>query len=131
MTYADYITKATVEERIEMRKRVEAIIGTEEQAKATARDLSERIQKGFQYKKQFEKLAKVFWEHGDKALAMVYTQQGRRFKGVTASGKRWTLDGNCGWTERSRYCGTLYIEGEGVIFTSGRLDRVFDYILNN
>ena len=131
MTYAQLITNATVEEREEVRRRVQAIIGTQEQAKATATNLSDRIRKGMQWQKQYEKLAKIFLENGGKALAMNFTQHGRRFEGVTANGKRWTLDGNCGWTDRSRYCGTLYIEGEGCIFTSGRLDRVFDYILNN
>jgi len=132
MTYGDYVTKATPEERMEMRKRIEAIIGTKEQAKSWAKDLTERIQIASRYDKQFEKLAMVFYTNGEKALALNYTQiGGNSFKGVTASGKRWVLEGNMGWTNRSRYCGTLYIEGEGCIFTSGKLDRVFDYILNN
>lgn len=132
MTYGDYITKATPEERVEMRKRVEAIIGTKEQAKSHGRDLSERIQYGEKWQREYEKLAKIFFEHGEKALAMNFTQiGGNSFKGVTANGKLWLLEGNNGWTTRSRYCGSLYIEGEGCIFTSGRLDRVFDYILNN
>ncbi len=132
MTYGDYITKATPEERIEMRKRVEGIIGTKEQAKSFAKTLSDKIDAGAKWQKQFEKLSKIFFEHGEKALAMNYTQIGAySFKGVTANGKRWILEGNNGWTTRSRYCGTLYIEGEGCIFTSGSLERVFDYILNN
>ena len=131
MTYGDYVTKATAEQRAEVRKRVEAIIGTKDQAIVNARDLSERIRMRAAYDRNFEKLAKIFYEHGEKALAMNFTQHGRSIRGVTASGKRWELYGNNGWTERSRYCGTLYIEGEGAVFTSGRLDRVFDYILNN
>lgn len=131
MTYGDYISKATIEERIEMRKRIEAIIGTQEQARATATNLSDRIARSSAWQKQYEKLAVVFFENGEKALALHYTQTGQRIQGVTASGKRWMLEGNNGWTNRSRYCGTLYIEGGGCIFTSGRLDRVFDYILNN
>lgn len=132
MTYADYITKATPEERVEMRKRIEAIIGTKENAKAWGKDLSDKINRGMKWQKEFEKLSLIFFQHGEKALALNYTQiGGNSFKGVTANGKRWTLEGNNGWTERSRYCGTLYIEGEGTIFTSGRLDRAFDYILTH
>lgn len=130
MTYADYISKATPEERKAVRERVEKIIGTQDQAKAMARNLTERIQMASKWQKEFEKLSKIFFEHGEKALAMHFTQHGRTFEGVTASGKKWILTGNNGWTERSRYCGTLYIEGEGTIFTSGKLDKVFDYILN-
>jgi hypothetical protein len=131
MTYSDYVCKATSEEMEEIRKRIYAIIGTDDQIRETTPDRSQRIQKVAQWKKQFEKLAVVFFENGEKALAMNFTQSGRQFNGVTANGKRWTLYGNCGYSERSRYCGTLYIEGEGCVFTSGRLDKVFDYILNN
>lgn len=131
MTYADYISKATPEERAEMQKRIEAIIGTQKAARESGRDLTERIQRSAEWRKQYEKLAKVFFENGEKALAMNFMQYGRTFKGVTASGKVWILEGNNGWTQRSRYCGSLFIEGEGTIFTSGRLDKVFDYILNN
>lgn len=131
MTYADYISKATPEERADMRKRVEAIIGTKEQAKACASDITGRIRKGEAWQRQFEKLSKVFFERGAEALAMHFTQRGGTFEGVTAGGKKWILEGNNGWTERSRYCGTLFIEGEGTIFTSGRFDKVFDYILTN
>lgn len=130
-SYADLITRATPEERAEVRRRVEMIIGTQDQAAATASNLTERIQKRSAWNKQYEKLAKLFLENGEKALSMVFTQNGRTFRGVTVSGKRWMLDGNNGWTTRSRYCGTLYIEGEGTIFTSGRLDRAFDYILTH
>lgn len=131
MTYSELITNATPEERMEVKSRIEKIIGTKEQAKSTARNLSERIQMGSAWEKQYEKLAKVFLEKGEKALSMNFTQHGRTCEGVTASGKKWILYGNCGWTERSRYCGTLYIEGIGTVFTSGRLDKCFDYILNN
>lgn len=131
MTYAEMISRATVEERRELRERIEKIIGTKAQARERGKDLSERIQNQSQWDKQYEKLAKVFLEHGAEALSMNFTQKGRWFEGVTVSGKKWILEGNNGWTERSRYCGSLYIEGIGTVFTSGRLDKVFDYILNN
>ncbi len=131
MTYADWITQASEEERVEMANRIRKIIGTKEDARALAKDRTERVKAASDYDKAFERLAKVFINNGEKALAMAFTKQGNEYYGVTASGKGWTLYGNCGATLRSRYCGTLYIEGIGCVFTSGRLEKVFDYILNN
>ena len=130
MTYAEHMMKATAEQRKEVFSRVEKIIGTKKQAMDAGRDLTERIQNGNRWNKEFEKLATVFFEHGDKALAFQYVQKGRGFEGVTANGKKWILEANHGLTARSRYCGSLWIEGKGMIFTSGRIDKVFDYILN-
>ncbi len=131
MTYSELISKATVEQRKELRERIEKIIGTQKQAMDAGQDLTERIQNSNRWQKQYEQLAKVFLENGEKALSMHFTQKGRSCEGVTTSGKKWILEANHGWTARSRYCGTLYIEGVGTVFTSGKLDKVFDYILNN
>ena len=131
MTYAELINKATPEQRQEVRERIEKIIGTKEQAKAMATSLSERIQNASRWDKEYEKLAKVFLEKGDTALAMHFVCKGGIYEGVTASGKAWSLYMNSGYSQRSRYCGTLYIEGKGTVFTSGKLDKVFDYILND
>lgn len=131
MTYADWVTKATPEERGELSERIAMIIGTKEEARAAAKDRTERIQAGVEYNKAFEKLALAFINGGEKALAMNFTKEGCWYHGTTASGKRWSLQMNGGYTRRSRYCGTLYIEGEGCLFTSGRLDKTFEYILNN
>ena len=130
MTYAEWMSKATPEQRQEVADRVRKIIGTREQAVANVKDLTERIKRSNSYQKEFELLSKVFFEHGEKALAMNYMQYGRNFEGVTASGKKWILERNHGWAERSRNCGSLWIQGEGTVFTSGRIDKVFDYILN-
>lgn len=130
MTYAELMSKATLEQRKEVGERVRKIIGTRDQAVAYATDLSDKIKRASNYQKEFELLSKVFFEHGEKALAMHYVQRGQDFEGVTASGKKWLLERNNGWTERSRHCGSLWIEGEGMVFTSGRIDKVFDYILN-
>lgn len=51
--------------------------------------------------------------------------------GKTKSGKGFTLEGNRGFTNRSRYCYTLTIEGIGCIFTSGTIEAAVEYILNN
>ena len=121
----------TVEQRKELRERIEKIIGKREWERERATSLTERIQNVQRWDKACERLEKVFLEHGEKALALHFTQKGASYEGVTADGKKWVLEANHGWTERSRYCGTLWIEGIGTVFTSGRLDKVFDYILNN
>lgn len=131
MTYGELMSKATVDQRKEVMNRVIKIIGTVEQNTCNINDLTARINARTKWQKEYERLAKVFLEHGAEALSMIFYQRGRDYEGVTANGKKWTLDMNHGWTERSRYCGTLWIEGEGTVFTSGRLDKVFDYILNN
>ena len=121
----------TAEQRKDIRERIEKIIGKREWEKERATSLEERINNVQRWDQAYAKLEKVFIEHGEKALAMHFVQKGHSFEGVTANGKKWMLEGNNGWTERSRYCGTLWIEGTGTVFTSGRLDKVFDYILNN
>lgn len=50
--------------------------------------------------------------------------------GVTKSGKQYTLVGNNGMEKRSRYCYTLYIDGE-CVYTSGTLSKAVEYIVNN
>lgn len=121
----------TIEQRVEMRKRIEKIIGTREFERDRATNPAERSENLMRWDRAYEKLQKVFIEHGEKALAMHFIQKGCDFEGVTANGKKWMLERNNGFTNRSRYCGTLWIEGTGTVFTSGRLDKVFDYILNN
>ena len=119
------------EERIELTKKIRGIIGNKDSWVHEGMDTSQRIKARFDYDKLFEKLSKVWLQYGDKALAMNYTDLGSRKKGITPNGKTWILDMNCGWTERSRHCGTLYIEGEGTIFTSGTIAKAFEYIFNN
>lgn len=130
MTFGELISKASMNQRKEMNERVIKLIGTEEEAKKMAHDLEERIRFASAWRRNYEKLAKIFLEHGDKALAMTIIQEGCEFHGITASGKNWVLYLNNGITVRSRYCGTLNIDGE-TIFTSGKLDKVFEYIMNN
>lgn len=131
MTYSQLISNATVEERREVTARIEKIIGTKKQAMEAAESLTERIENASRWEKEYEKLAKIFLENGAEALAIVFMQKGNSFEGVTVSGKKWFLERNNGWTQRSRYCGTLYIQDVGTVFTSGRLDKVFEYILTN
>jgi len=120
------------EERIRVTRMIQKIIGTKEEAVKGVSGTGARIQAYSNYDKLFEKLAKVWVNHGDEALAMNYEWYGSYGKGVTPKGKAWTFDMNTyGWTERCHHCGSLYIEGEGCIFTSGTLARAFERILEN
>lgn len=53
---------------------------------------------------------------------------GRWFSGKAANGKRFHLDGNCGWTTRSRHCYTLTINGN-TVFTSGEFVTAYRYLM--
>ena len=55
----------------------------------------------------------------------------RRYHGITPNGKRFSIEGNSGWTNRSRHCYTLYLEGQGVVFTSGEFWRAYGVIKNS
>lgn len=120
-----------VEERAEITKRIQAIIGKKDDCIREGMSNSQKIKARFDYDKQFEKLADVYVRHGGKALAANFTDYGSYKIGATASGKKWILYSNNGYTERSRYCGTLAIDGEGTIFTSGTLSRAFEYIFTH
>ena len=48
-----------------------------------------------------------------------------RYYGRTPNGKRFSIERNNGWTERSFHCYTLSIEGRGVVFTSGEFWRAY------
>ena len=130
MTYSQLISSASVGQRKEVMDRVIKIIGTREQNTVNIKDTVAKANAIARWQKEYEQLAKVFLEHGAEALSLNYTQVGNSFEGVTVSGKKWTLYRNHGFTSRSLHCGTLYVEGTGTVFTSGRLDKVFDYILN-
>ena len=120
-----------VEEQVKGRQMIRNIIGNKEDWVKPDMSLSKKIKARADYDKLFDKLAKVYAEHGDKALAMQYTSNGAFKEGTTPNGKRWVLEMNSGWTERSRHCGTLTIEGEGTIFTSGTIAKAFEYILTH
>lgn len=52
------------------------------------------------------------------------------FSGWTKGGKRFRMEGNNGWTERSFHCYTLRIAGE-TIFTSGEFLTGYRYLKNH
>ena len=45
-----------------------------------------------------------------------------------ASGKDAWIEWNNGYTQRSLKCVALYVAGIGLLFTSGTIDKVIEYI---
>ena len=123
----------THEERNAINQRIDKLIGSIEEMKELAENMerSQRIDAWDKYRKMREKLFKIAEKNGEKALILTVIQEGRTSHGVTANGKHFEWYGNHGCESRSRYCGTLYIEGMGTIFTSGTIAKAFEYILNN
>lgn len=123
----------TMQERMEANRRIDVMIGSwDEQKRITeTMSLSERINSNNRYSKMREKLLKIAEKEGLEALASIVIVGGKWCEGCTASGKRYIWDGNNGYTERSRYCGSLWIEGMGTVFTSGTLERAVEYLIKN
>jgi hypothetical protein len=123
----------TREERAEIERRIDLMVGSREQQRKNteAMRLEERINSNNQYEKTRASLLKIAEKEGLEALSTVLIQYGRTNSGVTASGKKFIWEGNNGWTARSRYCGSLWIEGVGTVFTSGAIAKVLDYIIKN
>lgn len=86
---------------------------------ATIKDLKKR-----------EELMKEEFEAEQKEWAKDGITLERRYAGTTPQGKRFWIEGNSGYTERSRHCFTLYLNGE-TIFTSGEFWRAYGVIKNN
>lgn len=123
----------TQKEREEALKRIYSMIGTPEQQRQFVSNfnLQERIKSTSNYNKTKEKLLEIAEKEGVKALSKVVIMAGRYCTGLTANNKKYTWEGNSGYTERSRYCGSLYIEGIGTVFTSGRIEKAVEYLLKN
>ena len=128
MTFAEL----SLEERIRVTEMIQKIIGKKEDVIKDGMSTSDRIKAREAYSKLFDKLTKVWMKGGDKALSLTYTWEGSYGYGVTPNGKKWVFNMNSfGWTQRSHHCGSLSIEGQGTIFTSGTLARAFERILEN
>lgn len=123
----------TFEERVEINERIDKMIGSREQHRIITQGLSleERINSNNHYNKTREQLFKIAEKEGVSALCTVIIQSGKWIEGVTASGKKYVWDGNNGYTKRSRYCGSLWIEGVGNVFTSGTIAKAVEYLLHN
>ena len=123
----------TFEERVEINRRIDKMIGSREQQRARANSfpLEERITSNSRYQKMRDELFKIAEKEGMEALSLTMISVGRSNTGVTAAGKKFIWEGNNGFTERSRYCGSLYIEGIGTVFTSGTIAKAIEYIIKN
>ena len=123
----------TMQERMEIERRIDVMIGSREQQRKMAETmcLEDRINSNARYNKTREKLFKIVEKEGMKALASVVIIGGKWCEGCTASGKKYVWDGNNGYTERSRYCGSLWIEGIGTVFTSGTITKAVEYLIKN
>lgn len=77
-----------------------------------------------------EELMKKEFEAEQKEWAKDGITLGRRYHGITPNGKRFSIEGNNGWTNRSRHCFTLYLDGQ-VVFTSGEFWRAYGVVKNN
>lgn len=123
----------TMDERIRINERIDAMIGSRDDLSKEIenRSLSDKITARDKYNKLREKLFKIAEQNGEKALTLTLIQDGNTATGVTANGKKFVWTINYGYSIRSRYCGSLYIEGIGTVFTSGTVAKAFEYILNN
>lgn len=79
--------------------------------------------------KAYEDLMKVTFEEEQREWAKDGVNLEGRYYGETPKGKRFWIEGNHGFTERSRHCFTLTIDGE-TIFTSGEFWLCYSIIKN-
>ena len=123
----------TTDERIAINARIDLMVGSKKDLENSIKDmdLSDKITARDKYNKLREKLFKIAEKNGEKALTLTLIQDGNTASGVTAQGKKFIWSANFGYSIRSRYCGSLYIEGIGTVFTSGTVAKAFEYILNN
>ena len=123
----------TTQERTEIERRIDVMVGSREQQRkiTEAMSLEDRINSNNRYNKVRAQLFKIAEKEGLKALASVVITGGKWCEGCTTSGKKYVWDGNNGITERSRYCGSLWIEGVGTVFTSGTITKAVEYLINN
>lgn len=114
---------------------VEEVKGQIERAEARLEKAEQEVEK---YREQVEKIAdlkekeklfKLEFEKEQKEWAKDGIELQGRYYGKTPSGKGFNIEGNCGMTERSRHCYTLYIDGE-TVFTSGEFWRAYGVIKN-
>jgi hypothetical protein len=100
-----------------------------EKAEAKVEEYRKEIEQIEDLKKR-EELMKAEFEAEQKEWAKDGIKLEARYNGITPGGKRFLIYGNNGFTERSRHCFTLYIDGE-TIFTSGEFWRAYGIIRNN
>ena len=118
-------------EYIKANEIIDRMVGSmsEQRAYAAQLPLSDRIKCNDNYNKMRAKLLAIADANGVECISGVTIMRGTNSRGFTACGKKYVWEGNCGLTQKSRYCGSLWIEGEGTVFTSGTLVKAVEYIL--
>ena len=116
----------------EITKIIDAMIGSYEEQRnlLSQASITTRIKGNERYRKLRERLCNYAVENSERLLTISFTQQGVVKSGTTPNGKTFTWVPNIGLEERSRYCGTLSIDGK-VVFTSGSVQKALEYILDN
>lgn len=67
-----------------------------------------------------------------KAMADDMAKRGFADRGYTTNGLQYSIYHNqYGYTDRTAHCFSMKIEGKGMVFTSGTLETVAQYILMN
>lgn len=89
------------------------------------KEISEASKKAAEIATKEERLEMV------KGMIEQMTKAGIQINGYTTNGLRYGIEHNHGITDRSRYCYTMWVEGSGTVFTSGMIETVAEYILNN
>jgi len=122
----------TTEERNQIDDIIDLLIGSEEEHRQSTKgkELSQIINSNFKYRAMREELVAIAEKYGVKTMQVTLITCGNDAKGYTPAGKKVVWIRNSGWTMRSRYCGTLKIEGE-TIYTSGSIAKCFAYMINN
>jgi hypothetical protein len=87
-------------------------------------DRVERIKARFQK----EKISKLIRRYDVSKIN--FNKNGNYINGTTANNKSFTWYPNNGMEIRSRYCGTLVIDGK-TIFTSGTIQKAIPYLFDD
>ena len=104
-------------------ERIERLQNKIEKAEEKVDEYHAEVEKIEDAKKR-EELWKLEFEQEQKEWAKDGIKLNRRYAGETPSGKKFMIYGNNGFTNRSRHCFTLYIDGN-TVFTSGEFWRCY------
>ena len=118
----------------EMNDKVFKLIGSPAERNEKFKDLrlEERITRNADWQKMYDKLSKMVERFGEESLNVAFTREDHMGKeGTTANGKAFYWATNNGTERRSWYCGSLWIEGMGMVFTSGTVAKAMEYLLAN
>ena len=80
--------------------------------------------------KNIEELMRKEFEREQKEWAKDGITLTARYMGITPNGRKFWIERNHGWTERSLHCFTLSIDGD-TVFTSGEFWRAYSVVKNS